>query len=77
LPGNISRKKFIKVLRRLGFEIKNKGGGGDYKKVIWPLTQKMVTIPRKLRKDVLYYLLKEIEGITNRQVTWEDIKRKL
>jgi len=77
LPGNISRKKFIEALRQLGFGIKNKGGGGDYKKVTWPPTQKMVTVPRKLRKDVLYYLLKEIKGITNGQVIWKDIEGKL
>jgi len=77
LPGNLSRTKFTNALKRLGFEIKNKGGGGDYKKVLWPQTQKLVVVPRKLRNDVLYYLLQEIEKNTNGQITWDDIKEKL
>lgn len=77
LPGELKRKKFINALERLGFEISTKGGSGDYMKVTWLPTQKMVTVQRHVRKDVLYYLLKEIEVITNREITWEDIKKKL
>ena len=32
---------------------------------------------RKLRKDVLHYLLKEIKKNTNGKVTWDDIKKEL
>ena len=61
LPGDISRKKFLRALRRLGFEINSIGGKGDHVKIIWPETQKSITVDADLRKDVLYYLLKEIE----------------
>lgn len=74
LPGNIKRRKFIKALERLGFEINKSGGDGSHYKATWT-NQKSITIPSDLRKDVLYYLLKEIENITG--ITWEDIKNKL
>jgi len=77
LPGELKRGKFTNALKRLGFEISVKGGGGDYVKVTWPPTQKMITVQRNVRKDVLYYLLKEIENITNGQITWENIKKEL
>ncbi len=32
-PGNISRKKFTKALKRLGFEISTVGGKGSHVKV--------------------------------------------
>jgi len=75
LPGEIKRKKFIKALLRLGFIIDTRGGDGSHYKAIWPKTQKSVTIQSKLRKDVLYYLLKEIEQYSG--VTWEEIKKEL
>ena len=75
LPGEIKRNKFTKALKRLGFIIDKTGGEGSHYKAIWPKTQKSVTIQSQLRKDVLYYLLKEIEQYSN--VTWEDIKRSL
>lgn len=75
LPGDIPQRKFLKALRRLGFVINSVGGKGDHIKVIWSRTQKSVTIDRDLRKDVLYYLLKEIEAISG--VTWERIKEEL
>lgn len=75
LPGEIKRKKFIRALHRLGFIIDKKGGDGSHYKIICPKTQKSITIQSHLRKDVLYYLLKEIEQYSG--VTWEDIKQKL
>jgi len=75
LPGEIIRKKFTKALIRLGFIIDKKGGDGSHYKIIWPTTQKSITIQSKLRKDVLYYLLKEIEEVSD--ITWEDIKKEL
>ena len=75
LPGEIPRQKLLNVLRRLGFEINTVGGKGDHFKVTWPRTQKSVTVIGDLRKDVLYYLLKEIEKISG--VTWEQIKNEL
>lgn len=75
LPGEISRKKFLKALQRLGFEINTVGGKGDHIKVIWPRTQKSITIIGDLRKDVLYYLLREIEEMSG--VTWDLIKTEL
>lgn len=75
LPGEIKRKKFIRALQRLGFNIDKSGGDGSHYKITWPITQKTITIQSKLRKDVLYYLLKEIEQCSG--VAWEDIKKEL
>jgi len=74
LPGELPRKKFLNALARLGFVINTVGGKGDHIKVIWSATQKSVTVTGDLRKDVLYYLLKEIEIISG--VTWEQIKKE-
>ncbi len=75
LPGEIKRKKFAKALERLGFVINRTGGKDDHYKAIWPKNGKAFTIQCKLRKDVLYYFVKEIEQISG--ITWEDIKNKL
>lgn len=75
LPGEIKRKKFIRALVRLGFVINKSGGAGSHYKIIWPTNQKSITIQSRLRKDVLRYILKEIERYTG--VTWEDISKKL
>lgn len=75
LPGDTNRIKFIKALQRLGFIINTKGGDGSHIKATWPSNQKVITIQSKLRKDVLYYLLKEILTISG--ITWEDIKKEL
>jgi predicted RNA binding protein YcfA (HicA-like mRNA interferase family) len=75
LPSEITRKKFIRALCKLGFIIDKKGGDGSHYKAIWTKTQKSITIPSKLRKDVLYYLLKEIKKHTN--LSWEEIKEEL
>lgn len=74
LPGELSRRKFLNALVHLGFTIDTFGGKGDHTKVIWPSTQKSITIIGDLRKDVLYYVLKEIEVISS--VTWEEIKKE-
>lgn len=74
LPGEIKRKK-TKAFKRLGFVIDKTGGDGSHYKATWPNTQKCIPIPSDLRKDVLYYLLKEIERYS--KVTWEDIKKEL
>ncbi|TAK03928.1 type II toxin-antitoxin system HicA family toxin [Patescibacteria group bacterium] len=75
LPGDLSRKKFLNALRRLGFEANAVGGKGDHVKVTWPATQKSVTVIADLRKDVLYYILKELE--TTSGITWNQIKQYL
>lgn len=75
LPGDLSRKKFLNALSRLGFEISTAGGKGDHVKATWPVTQKSVTVIADLRKDVLHYLLKEIEMMSG--VTWDQIKQNL
>ena len=63
------------MLRRLGFEVSRVGGKGSHIKLVWPETQKTITIPSGLEKHALYYVLKEIEK--NSDVTWEDIKKEL
>ncbi|MEK7516283.1 MAG: type II toxin-antitoxin system HicA family toxin [Patescibacteria group bacterium] len=75
LPGSLSQKKFLNALRRLGFVIKPVGGKGDHIKILWPRTQKSVSVDTDLRKDVLYYLLKEIETISG--ITWGEIQKEL
>lgn len=75
LPGEIKRKKFIKALSRLGFDIDSRGGDGSHVKATWPPTQKCIILQSELRKDVLQYILKEIEQISG--ITWDQIKEKL
>lgn len=75
LPGDIPRGRFLNALGRLGFEINHIGGKGSHVKLLWPKTQKSVTVTDDLRKDVLYYLLKEIEKVSG--VTWEEIRKEL
>ncbi len=55
LPGEIKRKKLIKALARLGFEIDVCGGDGSHYKVIWPKTMKSVIIPSKFQNR--FYLM--------------------
>ena len=75
LPGDLPRHRFLNALHRLGFEINTVGGKGNHFKVLWPPTQKSVSVIGDLRKDVLYYLLKEIKIISG--ITWEQIKEQL
>ena len=75
LPGFLPRKKLMKALHKIGFEINNIGGKGSHIKIIWPPSQKSVTIPAGLEKYTLHYVLKEIETYSG--VTWEEIKKVL
>ena len=75
LPSNLKRKNLNKALSRLGFIIDMKGGAESHMKVTWPQTQKCITIQKDLRKDVLYYVLKEIEECSG--ITWDRIKIEL
>lgn len=75
LPGTLPRKKLTIALEKLGFTINKNGGKGSHYKVIHQTTQKSITIPERLNKVVLLYLLKEIERISG--ISWEDIKREL
>ena len=75
LPGEIKRKRFIKALKKLDFSIDESGGDGSHYKVTWPATQKSITIPSKLEKGTLKYVLREIEECSH--VTWEQIKKLL
>ena len=75
LPSKVNRNKLTKALSCLGFEISKEGGKGSHYKATYVSNQKSVTIPSDLRKQVLYYLLKEIENQTG--VTWNDILEHL
>ena len=75
IPGEIKRKKFIKALKRLGFVINKKGGNGSHYKIRWPQTEKSITIPQKLNKNVIYYIVKEIENCSG--LNWDNIKDEL
>jgi len=74
LPGTISRNKFINALQRLGFKISTKGGKGSHFKATWR-NEKSITIQSDLRKDVLRYVLKQIEACSG--ITWEQIRKKM
>ena len=75
LPSKINQNKFIKALERLDFTISRKGGKGSHFKATYNSNQKSITIPEDLEKNVLYYVLKEIELYTG--VTWDQIKAGL
>lgn len=75
LPGEIKHRKLLRALRRCGFVVDTVGGKGSHIKVTWPPTQKAVTVIRKTDKNVLHYLLKEIEEISG--ITWNDIRVQL
>ncbi len=75
LPGFLNAKKFLNALFRLGFRLNKIGGKGDHVKIIWPATGKSLTFDTDLRKDVLYYVLKEIEEKFD--FSWEQIKENL
>ncbi|MFC1678249.1 hypothetical protein ACFLZ9_00755 [Patescibacteria group bacterium] len=77
LPDRIKQNKFTHVLNSLGFEISKKGGKGSHYKATWPKTQKSITIQKDLRRDVIYYLVGQIEEITNKEITWESIEKNL
>jgi len=59
---------------RYGFKVDMSGGGGSHCKITWPGNGESITIQCDLRKDVLYYLLKEINKKTG--INWEEIKSK-
>lgn len=75
LPGYLPRRKLIKALGKLGFEVNQTGGKGSHIKVIWPRNQKSVTIPAGLENHALHYVLKELEKYSD--ITWEEIKKEL
>lgn len=75
LPSNLSRKEFLKALRKVGFIVNERGGDGSHCKATWPLTQKSITIPYHFRKDVLYYVLKEMRKMSG--IEWKDIEKHL
>ncbi len=74
LPDGIKRKKFLKALEKMGFEIDKKGGDGSHYKAVWK-SQKSITIQYDFRKDVLYETLKDIKTISG--IEWEEIKKHL
>lgn len=74
LPDDLKRQKLVNALTRLGFAVSTKGGKGSHIKITWR-NQKSLTVQNHLRRDVLYYLLKEIKEISG--LTWEDIKKEM
>ena len=60
LPDNINSKRLAKALEGLGFTISTRGGKGSHIKATCIKTQKSITIPHKISKNVLNYLIKEI-----------------
>ena len=49
----------------------SRGGDGSHYKATWPKNEKSITIPSKLPKQVLDYVLKEIENYSG--INWEEI----
>lgn len=74
LPGDLSRKKFLNALRRLGFFVDMQGGDGSHCKVEWR-NGKEIPIKKDLDKYALKYILKQIEEMSG--VTWEQIKEEM
>lgn len=72
LPDGANRSKFLRALRRLGFKIDTKGGKGSHCKAECP-NGKIVIIKASMRKDTLYYILKEIKEYSG--ITWDEIKK--
>ncbi len=78
LPGDVPRDRFLRALRRVGFTIDVSGGNGDHVMATWPTTNKSLAVPhRMIPKQVLKYLLKEIEAVTLSRVSWEVIRKEL
>lgn len=75
LPSGLNRKKFIRALIRVGFDISKKGGDGSHYKATWPSTQKSITIQYDFRKDVLYKTIKQIKAISG--IDWKEIEKNL
>jgi len=75
IPDGISREKFIRALRRLGFTINMTGGKGSHCKVECPKSGKIIVIKGKMRKDTFRYVVGNIEKYSN--VTWKQIKDEL
>lgn len=75
LPDGLPRKKFLRALQALGWEISEIGGKGSHYKATWPPTQKIIIVQYDFRKDVLYKVLKAVEQISGH--TWNDIRDKL
>lgn len=74
LPGEIKKKKFLRALVRLGFIVNETGGKGSHCKVVWR-NQKSVTLPTKLIKQTLKYIIPEITEISG--ITWEQIEGEM
>jgi hypothetical protein len=72
LPGDVSRDRLLKSLRKAGFIIDMRGGDGSHCKAEWPRNHKEISIKFRLNKYTLKYLLKEIEQISG--VTWDELK---
>ncbi|PIS07456.1 hypothetical protein COT78_03545 [Candidatus Berkelbacteria bacterium CG10_big_fil_rev_8_21_14_0_10_43_13] len=68
IPDGINRTKFLKALGRLGFKVNTIGGKGSHVKVEYK-NGKTITVPDKIHKQTLYYILKEIESYSG--VTWD------
>lgn len=75
LPTDLKRKKLCRALEKLGFEISTRGGNGSHIKATYIKNQKCVIIPGDLRRDVLYYVLKQLQEVGG--VTWKDIQKYL
>lgn len=75
IPDRINRAKLLRALKRLGFRINMTGGKGSHCKVECPKNSKIVTIPEKLHKQTVCYILKEIESYSG--ITWDQIKARL
>lgn len=50
------------------------GGKGSHCKIECPHNAKIITIPEKLHKQTICYILKEIKAYSG--VTWEQIKNE-
>jgi predicted RNA binding protein YcfA (HicA-like mRNA interferase family) len=74
VPSNVDRRKFIRALRRLGFEILTKRGKGSHVRIVHPddLTRS-TTLPARdpIARGTLAGMLREL------RLSWAELEREL
>ncbi|KKT21065.1 MAG: hypothetical protein UW06_C0045G0004 [Parcubacteria group bacterium GW2011_GWE1_43_8] len=74
IPDGITRDRFLRALKRLGWNISKIGGKGSHYMATWPRTKKSITIQYDFRKDVLRRIIKAMTTISGQ--TWDDVRHK-
>jgi predicted RNA binding protein YcfA (HicA-like mRNA interferase family) len=75
LPSDLSSDKLIRALVRLGFVEDRTGGKGSHRKMIWPSSQKSLTVMHKLHKHAVKYVIEQALIVSGAE--WEELKKEL